>query len=266
MNTSKNPDLLEYWSYNKFDLDVFSDAECLAEMRFEKYDIVRLADALHLPNEITCSFYNDLRVDKIEALCILLKRLAYPCRYSDMIPRFGRPVPQICMLMVDRVDSEWHHLMTDWHHTWLTPQSLRQYADAIYRKGAALDNVWEFIYGTVRASCRPKQDQRALYNGHKKFHGIKFQSVTTPNGLIASLFAPVEGRRHDSAMLVMSGLLNQLPLFSHDPYGNDLCIYGDPAYPMSRYLQAPFRLRGAPLTQQQKDFNKPMSAVRVSVE
>ena len=148
----------------------------------------------------------------------------------------------------------------------MSPQSLRTYADAVHRRGAALDNVWGFIDGTVRQCSRPKQNQQAIYNGHKKVHGIKFQSVSTPNGLITNLYGPVEGQRHDSTMLMMSNLLNQLNIYSHDPAGNVLCLYGDPAYPLSQYLQAPFRLRGAPLTQQQIDFNKSMSSVRVSVE
>ena len=42
------------------------------------------------------------------------------------------------------------------------------------------------------------------------------------------------------------------------------CLYGDPAYPLRWYLQCPFR--GAHLTQQQKEYNKSMSKVRVSVE
>ena len=41
-------------------------------------------------------------------------------------------------------------------------------------------------------------------------NALKFQSVAAPNGMIANLFGPVEGRRHDSALLAMSGLLNQL--------------------------------------------------------
>ena len=32
--------------------------------------------------------------DGMEGLRMLLKRLAYPYRYSDMIPRFGLPVPE----------------------------------------------------------------------------------------------------------------------------------------------------------------------------
>ena len=34
--------------------------------------------------------------------------------------------------------------------------------------------------------------------GHKPTHGLKFQSVMTPNGLIASLSGPYEGKRHDA--------------------------------------------------------------------
>ena len=36
--------------------------------------------------------------DGIEGLCMLLKRLAYPCRYSDMVHRFTRPVPVLSMI------------------------------------------------------------------------------------------------------------------------------------------------------------------------
>ena len=41
-------------------------------------------------------------------------------------------------------------------------------------------------------------------------HGIKFYSVVIPNGIIANLFDPAEGCRHDSSMLAYSGLLQQL--------------------------------------------------------
>ena len=64
--------------------------------------------------------------------------------------------------------------------------------------------------GTDRPICRPTQNQREAYNGHKRVHALVFQSVVGANGIIASLFGPVEGRRHDSRMLAMSGLLGQL--------------------------------------------------------
>ena len=40
------------------------------------------------------------------------------------------------------------------------------------------------------------------------------QSVETPNGLIAHMFGPVEGRRHDAFMLGMSDLLGKLRKFN----------------------------------------------------
>ena len=43
-----------------------------------------------------------------------------------------------------------------------------------------------------------------------------------------------------------------------------MCVYGDPAYPLRVHSQGPFR--GAVLTQQQIDFNRSMSATRISVE
>ena len=123
----------------------------------------------------------------------------------------------------------------------MTPQALKQYSNAIYEKGAALDFCWGFVDGTVRPVCRPRENQRILYNGHKRVHAIKFQSIVTPNGLISNLFGPIEGKRHDSAMLAESRLLQDLQMHSVAPDGKVLCIYGDPAYPVRTQSQAPFR-------------------------
>ena len=66
----------------------------------------------------------------------------------------------------------------------------------------------------MRPISRPNESQEILYNGHKKVHAIKFQSVAAPNGLVANLYGPVEGKRHDSGMLAMSGLLDALQRYS----------------------------------------------------
>ena len=89
------------------------------------------------------------------------------------------------------------------------------------------------------------------------------QSVVLPNGLIANLAGPFEGKRHHSTILHESGLLaslQQIAFHNNQP----LCLYGDPAYPMGVHLQAPFR--NSDLTPEMKEFNKAMSAVRLSVE
>ena len=123
----------------------------------------------------------------------------------------------------------------------LQPAILQEYANVIHEKGAPLENCFGFIDGTVIEICRPKPIyQRIVYNGHKRVHSIKFQSLALPNGLIGNLSGPYEGRRHDSTMLHESSLLNDLRRFTW--YNNQpLCIYGDPAYQLSVHLQAPYR-------------------------
>ena len=81
-----------------------------------------------------------------------------------------------------------------------------------------------------------------MYNGHKRLHALKYQSVTTSSGMIANLFGLVEGKRHDCAKLAMSELLQTLQRFSHGPNREVLCIFGDPAYPLRRNLLAPSML------------------------
>ena len=124
----------------------------------------------------------------------MLKRFAYPCRYSDMIPIFGRSVPELSMIsneVVDWMYTTHGHKITQWNHDLLNPAALNQYADAISNKGAALENCFGFIDGTVRPISRPDANQRIVYNGHKRVHALKFQSVALPNELIDHLYGPV---------------------------------------------------------------------------
>ena len=62
INKSKNPDF-EFWRYQKLNLNLLSDDDVFAEFRFMKHDITRMAEVLNIPNEITCHFSNDLKVD-----------------------------------------------------------------------------------------------------------------------------------------------------------------------------------------------------------
>ena len=78
--------------------------------------------------------------------------------------------------------------------------------------------------------------------------------------MIAHLFGPIEGRRHDAFMLGESNLLPKLRHIAK-PNGEP---YGDPAYGLLRNIQAPYR--AAILTADEKQFNSAMSKVRASVE
>jgi len=133
--------------------------------------------------------------DGVEGLCILLRRLSYPCRYGDMIQRFAKPVPILSMVtnqLLDHVYNHHAHRITQWNHNILSPVKLQTYIDAIASKGSPLANCFGFIDGTVRPITHPGANQRTVYNGHKRVHALKFQSVALPNGpIIGNLYGPV---------------------------------------------------------------------------
>ena len=77
------------------------------------------------------------------------------------------------------------------------------------------------------------------------------------------MFGPIEGRRHDAFMLLVSGLPLKLRSINR-PNGEPYVLYGDPAYGLSRNILSPFR--GLNLSSQENDFNRAMSSVCVNVE
>ena len=147
---------------------------------------------------------------------------------------------------MDLLYARFGNLFPCLNQPWLSQANLVDFSQSIYWKGAALDNCWGFIDGTVRPVARPGEHEKVLFNGHKRVHVIKCQSIVAPNGLIVNLLGPVEGRRHGSGMLAMSGLLPMLETHCLTPAGQHLCLYGDPAYPLRVHLQGPFK--GAALT------------------
>lgn len=251
---------------HRFRLMDLSDELCLNNFRFDANSVIRLRDALHFPAILRCP--NGTLVEADEALCILLRRLVYPNCLCDLQETFHRTTPELSMIFntsLQHVYRNYRGLLTNLDHWWLDQHHLQTYATAISTQGAPLQRCWGFIDGTLRPICRPGQDQQEVYNGHKRVHGLKFQSVVIPNGLVANLYGPMEGRRHDSAMLAESQLLDQLDLLFQGVNNQELFyLYGDPAYPLRPALMAPYR--GAILDEQQQQFNHQMNRCRQSVE
>ena len=99
----------------------------------------------------------------IEGLCLLLRRLAYLCRYSDLIPRFARAVPELCMIsnaVFNWIYDEHGHWLTSWNQPFLSPDSLAVYARAVADKGGPLRNCFGFIDGTVCHIYRPNEKSK----------------------------------------------------------------------------------------------------------
>ena len=85
--------------------------------------------------------------------------------------------------MLDIIDSRWGFLLQDLNQRWLNRQNLKAFAEAVQRKGVFLDNVQGFIDKIVRVIYRSTTNQAIVYSGHKRKHGFKYQSISTPNDM-----------------------------------------------------------------------------------
>jgi hypothetical protein len=62
----------------------------------------------------------------------------------------------------------------------------------MFKNGSVFTVSNIFLFPTqVRPICRPGKYQRQVYNGHKRVHALKYQSVVAANGLIVHMHGPV---------------------------------------------------------------------------
>ena len=212
--------------YDSFDIDAFTDEEFRSFFRFSREHISPLMQVLRLRKNYKAS--NGIRWSGEEGLCMVLRRLCYPNRLSDLIPIFGRHHTEMSTIineMCTEIFALHQHRISSIFQPWL---NFQQSAEAVHNKGACLDNCWGFLDGTQMRVCRPDEGQESVYNGHKRQHSLKFQSLMLPFGLISHFWGPFEGRCHDSAMFYFSGLGDQISQVTID--GKEYCVYGDSAY------------------------------------
>ena len=251
------------------DLD---DSKALLDFRFRKDDLQEIADSLWpklepflegTRDKIMCE--NQYQCPYETGLLLVLYRLARPRRIRpELETYFSMRKSRISAIISTFIDAFYEVALQFLSDPSIFKDRFELYAGLIHEKsGVHGIDVWGFIDGTLRKTCRPSHFQKLLYSGHKRCHGIKFQSVTTPDGLIALLFGPVNGNRHDSFMLRDSRLLQMLrDLF---PEGEKrYSLYGDPAYPQSELLFGGFRRPAA--GSEEAIWNTQMSKVRETVE
>ena len=97
-----------------------------------------------------------------------------------------------------------HHRLEPWNLHFLQRPYLQGHADAATGKGAPLYVCFDFIDGTIAHICRPVLNERVVYSHHTRVHGVKFQSVVLPNGLIINLEGQWEGQRNDCVLCSMN--------------------------------------------------------------
>ncbi|KAF8927145.1 hypothetical protein BGZ47_002310, partial [Haplosporangium gracile] len=75
--------------------------------------------------------------------------------------------------------------------------------------------------------------QEEYYSGYKKYHCLKFQTITTPDGMIVHVDGPFIGRHNDTGMLIRSPIRHYPAAHARSPGGRQLAVYGDEGYGQS---------------------------------
>ena len=260
--------------------ELSSDDDALTFFRFRKVHLQEVSDKLwprlsiyFIGTKDAISFGNGHYSAPFETLLLLVMfRLSRPPRIRrEMEEYFRFRRTKICAgirAMVDALYSLAVQYLSDptlFHHR------MPRYAEIISAKCGLRANIWGFIDGTLRRTCRPTYHQKLMYSGHKRTHGMKFQVVVTPGGIFACMFGAIWcGNRHDSYMLTESGLLqtlrNLMPTGNAQGGDDDgiYSLYGDPAYPQSAHVFGGFQ---NPLPDSPEAlWNTLISSVRESVE
>ena len=265
-----------------------SEDDAIAHFRFRKPHLQELSDMLWprlheflpgagSPNLVV--FENGNYSAPYETMLLMvLFRFSRPRRiYKDMEAYFGYRRSKISASIKAMVHAL-HALSLQYlDNPSIFQHRMAYYAERIFAKCGVVRTVWGFIDGTLRKTCRPSFFQKLLYSGHKRAHGINFQSVAAPDGFFTCMFGPITGNRHDSYMLAMSGLIPKLQeimlppqpaeVYDHNIIQNDagiFSLYGDPAYPQSFLLFGGYR-NPRPGSQEAR-WNTEMSKVREVVE
>lgn len=131
MRRSREVELYRYRSRSGLlDIDNIESTLFKQQFRFWKDDLNELYSALLLPEKIVTE--QNVTIPGREALCLMLRRLAYPNRWCDLEQLFGRhsSVMSSCSTkVVSHVVSTFGHLLKDMNnHDWLSPAALRTFA------------------------------------------------------------------------------------------------------------------------------------------
>ncbi|KAF7336520.1 DDE Tnp4 domain-containing protein [Mycena sanguinolenta] len=248
--------------------------DCVWRFRMTADELVELAEALRIPDPFKTT--HRYSFSAVEALCLLCARFRSAGEMYLLAMLYDRSqtaISECINELVELLDDTWEHLLgCDQEHL-LHPDRLREYTTAIHNRGAPLMSIFAFIDCTIRRICHPTWYQRQAYNGHKKFHSLKFQALMLPNGIIGHLYGPVEGQRNDNFLLTESALLDALAQFAHQEDVDDdtpierryFQIFGDPAYGVGPHIMSPFSRAGV-RTPDEQEWNAQMSAVRIEVE
>ena len=207
----------------------------------------------------------------------------------DISTHFGYSHASYCSqayrLFLDYMVNDWGYLITNNWDFWLPylPQCAEAIRNQCVTQGVVFPEefmIFGFLDNTMHKTCRvgggasapganaprnPALLQQAWYNGWKKLHGLKWETVDLPNGMIAFAWGPVSVRHNDLFTLrhsKLNDLLRDLQLGQAMQYA----VYGDSAYQHCRLSHVRARHNYDNMTLLELAENRVMSSVRETIE
>jgi hypothetical protein len=256
-----------------FDFDTCCNKRFVQWFRFSKTQVATivglLIDVARLP-EVVVSYAGD-SASLRTAFLVMCMKFAWPTRLGTMTEMFGKGASWISRI----IKALRVLLFKTFHHGLRNPRvlslaQLQRFAAGVQRI-SGVDVCFGFLDGTVRPVCKPKDAQGELYNGKDRVHALKYQILSTPDGIIRHIDGPWPGRRHDQHMVTSAPCTTGLPvlqnwLLAHDltPYGTHYFIYADGGYSDAPCIETPWP-DGA-YNMEHEAYNQAMAASRIAVE
>lgn len=275
-------------------IDSLNDEEVPINYRFKnKCQLQRLYVGFQFP-----PILRTLKGEKFtgeEVFLCGIRRLSFPNRTVESYWKreFGfrhQDVSKAFNLFLGFIQLNWAYLLLDHLNFWkpylkVFAESIRQVVVSMgcYFPPAGSDNgfaVAAFIDNTMNATCRPaggpardgknapRNDrfiQQAWYNGWKKLHGLKWQTVDFPNGMNGHVYGPISIRRNDLTTANWSRI-NELWAALQQGEEYQYTIYGDSAYIVLGHSHIKARHTADPMPPRLVLENKCLSSCRETIE
>jgi len=212
-------------NYISRSIESFTDEDCWKLFRTRKADLYRLKTALKLNQEEFIAD-NGTKFNGEDRYCIpgpidQTMSFRFSLEFSQL--------PRAFTIFNRHVLNNFKQLLTDNLSYWVDffpyfaeciSKRLADSCDIHYPAGSF--RVFGFHDDTVIATCRPASGptpngerhdnyiQMAFYNGWKRHHGYKYQTLELPNGMCADMYGPTSFRHNDLELLRDSNLNGKL--------------------------------------------------------
>jgi len=236
-------------------IDRLCDSWCWNSFRFRKSGLQEIFDGSGIPAIIRLE--NRQKVTGEAVFLVTLYELAYPNKQAEVGRHLGLIVSSAQPLVSRMITYGMNHMLRRWLHLIQSDGSNHNALDMWHSSAEYMVNcvrtkfegqaherfnsVGMFIDGTFNFTCRPDQreehsaegldTQRAVYSGYYGGHGLKYLHCVWGSGMIAQVWGPVDGRRHDGHLFMQSEINEKLANLS-TLCGCDIHAHGDLAAPM----------------------------------